>query len=201
VFAFATFLGAELRLALRDQGRWWFVVLAGLTIAALALPLDVARARVLPLLWVWPILVWSPMGTRETRYRTDQVLYAAPHPVAVQLAASWAAGCLIALGVGVVIGLRLALAGDLAGFGGWVAGAAFIPALALALGVWTGTPRTFEAIYIVWWYTGPLQPVPPLDFMGASRAAVTTGMPVVYGGAAAALWIAAMLGRAARLRG
>jgi hypothetical protein len=196
---FATFLSAELRLTLRDQGRWWFVVLAGLTVAGLALPIDLARGRVLPLLWIWPILVWSSMGTRETRHGTDQVLFSSPHPIGGQLAATWASGFLLALATGAAIGLRLAIAGDIAGLGAWAVGAAFIPALALALGIWTGTPRSFEALFIVWWYTGPLQPIPVLDFMGASREAVAAGMPIVYAAGTLALCIAAVLGRRARL--
>lgn len=193
--AFATFLGAELRLALRDRGPWWYIVLAGLSIAALFAPLEFVRARLLPVLWVWPILAWSPMGTRERRFGTDQVLFSAPHPIGVQLASAWAAGAVLALATVSIVGVRLAAAGETAALGALLAGAAFVPALALALGVWTGTPRTFEAIYVVWWYTGPLQPVPPLDFSGASREAVATGMPLVYALAAAGLWGAAAAGR------
>ena len=201
VATFTTFLRAEWRLALRDQGRWWWIVLAGLAIAALATPIDVARGRILPLLWVWPILVWSPMGTRERRHGTDQILFSAPHPVLVQLAASWTAGFLLAAATAAPIALRLAAAGDLPGLLAWAVGAAFIPALSLALGIWTGTPRAFEAIYIVWWYMGPLQPIPPLDFMGASREGVAAGVPLAYAVAAVALGAAAVLGRAVRLRG
>jgi hypothetical protein len=198
--AFATLLGAELKLSLRDRGRGWFFVLAGLAIAALVLPIDVARARILPLLWVWPILVWSPMGTRAVRHRAEQVLFSAPRPVTVQLAATWGAGFALALVAGAPIGLRFVLAGDLTALLAWGVGAAFIPALALALGEWSGSPRAFEAIYIVWWYTGPLQPLPLLDFMGASQESVAMGMPIVYGGAAIVLGLAAMLGRTVRLR-
>lgn len=200
VSAFATVLRAEWRLALRDQGAWWWLVFIGLAIAGLFTPLEVARGRILPLLWVWPILVWSPLGTRERRHGVDQILFSAPHPLATQLAASWAAGFLLAAAAGAPVGLRLALAGDGATLFAWAIGAAFIPALALALGVWSGTPRTFEAIYIVWWYMGPLQHIAPLDFMGASREAVAAGAPIAYAAAAVALGVAATYGRAVRLR-
>ncbi len=197
--AFAPLLIAELRLAWRGRGRFWFVVVLGLSIAAALTPIDIARGRLLPLLWVWPILAWSPLGTRERRHGTEPVLFSAPHPVAAQVLAAWAAGALLALATGAVVEARLAFAGDGAGMAALLAGAAFVPALALALGTLTGTSRAFEAIYVAWWYVGPLQPVPALDFMGASRAAVERGMPLVYAGAALALLAAAMAARAARL--
>jgi hypothetical protein len=40
-----------------------------------------------------------------------------------------------------------------------------------------------------------MQPVPALDFMGASAAAIASGMPLVFGLAAAALVVAAVAGR------
>ena len=62
------------------------------------------------------------------------------------------------------------LAGDHPGFAAWLAGAIFIPTLALALGIWTGGSKAFEAVYIVWWYIGPAHHVPGLDFMGTTAA-------------------------------
>ena len=35
-------------------------------------------------------------------------------------------------------------------------GAAFIPTLALAAGVWSQSSKLFEAVYLVWWYLGPV---------------------------------------------
>ena len=177
---FAACVSAELRLTVRGTSRWWYVpwiVMAGF---AIGLPLETARLRVLPLLWIWPVLLWSPLGTRERRHGVDQILFSAPHPLAVQLAALWASGAIIAAATGAPLAARLVIAGDGTGLFGWLVGAAFIPALALALGVWTGTSRAFEAIYTMLWYVGPLQPIPPLDFMGASSAALERGMPFVY---------------------
>jgi hypothetical protein len=67
------------------------------------------------------------------------------------------------------------------------------------MGVWTGTRRTFEAFYTALWYVGPLQPVPVLDFMGASREAVERGMPAIYAGITVLLLGVAVLGRRLQL--
>lgn len=198
---FAACVSAELKLTLRGTSHWWYVPWIVMAAFAIALPLGTARLRVLPLLWIWPVLKWSQLGTRERRHGADQILFSAPHPIGVQLAALWASGLILALATGAPMAARLAIAGDGAGLFAWLVGAAFIPALALALGVWTGTPRTFEALYTMLWYAGPLQPIWPLDFMGASREALARGMPFFYLAVTLMLLAAATLGRRRQLRG
>jgi MYXO-CTERM domain-containing protein len=70
----------------------------------------------------------------------------------------------------------------------WLAGALFIPSLALALGIWSGGSKTFEAIYVAWWYIGPAHQIPGLDFMGTTPA---SSSPAAYSMAAALLLVAA----------
>jgi hypothetical protein len=50
------------------------------------------------------------------------------------------------------LGFRLLIGGDWPGFSGWLAGALFVPTFALALGVWSGSSKLFEALYTLWWY-------------------------------------------------
>lgn len=45
------------------------------------------------------------------------------------------------------LGFRLLIGGDWPGFSGWLAGALFVPTFALALGVWSGSSKLFEALY------------------------------------------------------
>jgi hypothetical protein len=108
---------------------------------------------------------------------------------------------LLALATGSGVALRLALAADWAGVGAWLVGALFIPTMALALGVWSGSSKPFEAIYLVLWYIGPLQRTPSLDFMGAVPAAVRSGMPLAVLAATALLGAAAVAGRRRQLAG
>jgi hypothetical protein len=74
------------------------------------------------------------------------------------------------------LGIRLMLAGDWPGAYAWLAGALFIPAMALALGVWTESRKPFEGLYTAWWYLGPLHHIPKLDFMGTTVQSSTAGM-------------------------
>jgi hypothetical protein len=164
---------AELRLLVRGHGWWWYVGAAGLFIGCLASPLDTARSGVIVAAWIWPVLAWSQMGSREERYATGSLIFSSPRAVPRQLLATYLAGVLLAALTGGGLALHLLFAGEFAGLGAWAAGAFFIPAMALALGVTTGTRKAFEAIYTGWWYMGPLHHIPGADFMGTTAQSST----------------------------
>jgi hypothetical protein len=103
---------------------------------------------------------------------------------------------LVAALTGGGVALHLLFARDIAGLGAWATGALFIPALALALGVTTGSRKFFEALYTAWWYVGPLHHIPRADFMGTTAASST---PVGYLAAALLLVLLAYAWRTVRL--
>lgn len=183
---------SELRLMLKGQRWWWYAAAAGLLVGQFVSPDATARSWFLIVAWLWPLLLWSPMGCRETRYGTGSLLFSAEHSLSRQFPALWAAGVIVALLTGVGVGVHLAIARDWHSFTAWAAGAIFIPTLALALGVWSGGSRAFEAIYTVWWYVGPAHQIPGLDFMGTTAA---SSSPLLYASLAAILLLAAYLRR------
>lgn len=187
---------AELRLMLQGQRWWWYIVAAGLLIACLASPLSASRSGVLLAAWIWPILIWSQMGCRESRFNTQPILFSCERSLGRQLPALWAAGVVVALLTGGGVGIRLLLANDLHSFAAWFAGACFIPSFALACGIWSGSSKMFEAIYTVWWYIGPAHQVRGLDFMATSSASSTFG---IYAAASLLLMAVAYYGRRVRL--
>jgi hypothetical protein len=161
---FASLVIAELRLALQGVTRWWWLVAIGLAVACAFVPLAVMQRFLLPFAMVWPLLRWSPLGSRESLNRTDGLLFSTPRPLLRLLAAQWTMGLVIAVAIAAGALIRYLIAGDLAAAGGLLAGLAFIPSLALACGAWTGNARLFEVLYMVLWYGGPIEGVPPLDF-------------------------------------
>ena len=167
---FFRIVAAEMRLMLKGKRWWWYLVAAGLAVACVFAPFDAARGGVFVAAWLWPIFVWSPMGSREARHATESLVFSSAHALSRQLPAIWSAGVLVALLAGGGIGARLLINGDHRGFAAWFAGALFIPTLALALGVWTGGSKAFEALYIIWWYMGPAHHIPGIDFMGTTPA-------------------------------
>jgi len=189
-------VGAELRLMLKGKRWWWYVVAAGLSVACLVSPLESARGGVLIAAWIWPILVWSSMGARERRNETEALIFSSARALPRQLPAVWMAGVVVALLTGGGVGLRLLVRGDMVGLAAFLAGACFIPSLALALGVWSGSSKAFEAIYTAWWYVGPAHHTPGIDFMGVSAA---SSQPEVFAAAALALVAVAYWGRRVRM--
>jgi len=187
---------AELKLMLKGHRWWWYAVAAGLFIASVSSPLEATRGGVAIAALMWPVLVWSQMGTREARCNTASLIFSSEHSLWRQLPAVWMAGVIVAMVTNGGLGIRLAMAGDRQGFLAWIACSLFIPSLALALGVWSGTSKVFEAIYTVWWYVGPANHVPGTDFMGTTAF---SARPQLYLVMAGALVVAAYLGRRAKL--
>jgi hypothetical protein len=183
---------SELSLMVKGQRWWWYIVAAGLFVAEFVSPSAQAREGVLLVAWIWPVLVWSQMGCRESRHATQSLIFSAEHVVYRQLAAVWTAGVIVALVTGAGTGIRLLIGLDWQMVAAWLAGALFIPSLALALGVWSGSSKLFEALYTVWWYVGALQHSPSLDFAGGSPASSSPGL---YLSLAAGLLLTACLGR------
>ena len=199
--AFARVLVAEMRMALRRMPWWWYAAALGLIIAGFNASGGDGFRGLMAVTWLWPVLIWSGLGVREKRHQTGPIVFSAPCPLLRQLPATWLAGVLVAALTGSGIALRLALDGAWAHLAAWGVGALFIPTSALALGIWSGSSKLFEALYVAAWYLGPLQGLAELDFMGVSEAALAANMPQVYAVATGALLVSAVVGRWRTVRG
>jgi hypothetical protein len=189
-------VATEVKLMLKGHQWWWYVVAAGLFVASVASPLDATRGGVAIAALIWPVLVWSQMGTREARFNTASLIFSSERSLGRQLPAIWIAGVLVAAATNGGFAIRLLMARDSAGFWAWLACTLFVPSLAVALGIWSGTSKVFEAVYTVWWYIGPAHHMPGLDFLGT---AADSARAPRYFLMAAALVLAAYLGRRAKL--
>lgn len=167
-------LVAELRLMLRGLHRAWYIAALGFVIAGCFSPADAVKHPLLAITWIWPVLVWSKMGMREEYYGTGQLIFTAPGIGLRQLLASWGAGIIVTLLTGIGAGMNLLAAGDWQAVAGFGAALMFIPALALAFGAVSGGSKLFEATYVIWWYLGPMNDTPALDFTGMSSDAGTS---------------------------
>lgn len=188
-------LFAELRLMFRGINWWWYLVALGLVIGCLFTPLQISRHYLLPAAYVWPVLLWSTMGNREARYNTQQLIFSSTRSIRFQLSAAWCAGWIVALLTGSGLAVRLLAAGQKEALFAWLIGSLFIPSLAQAMGIWSGSSKLFEVVYILLWYAGPINQVAALDYMGVSNAAVTSGIPLVYLMASIVLMGLSILGR------
>jgi hypothetical protein len=194
-FRFGALFGAELKLFLKGQRWWWYALAAGLILAQLLSSFQAARI-LLVVTWIWPILMLSKLGCREAFYDTSQIVYSAPRPIAAQLPALWLSAALILMLMGSGALVRFIIAGETFSVLGWLTGILFIPSLALACGVLTGSSKTFEIVYVLWMYM-LTQNVPLFDFIGMTPA---SPFPV-YALAALALLGGAVVARHWQLKG
>jgi len=179
-FHFIGLLAAELRLLLKGYHRVWYGLASLFIVLQLALPYELARAIMLPLAWIWPILLWSSLGTREKRFNTSQLLFSSPYPVARQLPAVWIAGFTVTVITGSGMMVRALLQGDIAFLFSLGAASCFIPTLALFLGISSGSKKPFEVTYMIIWYLGAINRVTNFDFMGVSQPAIAAHVPSAY---------------------
>lgn len=196
---FPALVMAELRLALRGLHPAVLLVAAGLIVAALFVPAGSVRSIILPIAWIWPLAIWSPLGTREARAGTEALVFSGPRPVWFHAAAIWLSGVIVAALAGSGVLARLLLLGDGPGLLAWTAGCLFVPGLAFALGSWTGSNRAFEIVYLLLWYIGPMNHTPALDYLGATAEGPAQGVPLVFLALTAALLAAAVVGRRRRM--
>ncbi|GAB3986800.1 hypothetical protein V1634_05290 [Plantactinospora veratri] len=188
-------LGGELRVLARTASRWWWLGTGLLAVAGAVAPLSAVPAVVLPMAWIWPVLLWSRLGAQSHEYGLTGLLGGYPAPRRRMLA-EWLAGVALAGLTGLVPMLRMLLAQDAPGLAAWVAGALFVPSLALAAGVLSRSHRPFQAGYLALWYSA-LNGIAALDFMGAVRVDGRPAGPaplLVAGGALALLGLAFLAG-------
>jgi hypothetical protein len=110
------------------------------------------------------------------------------------------AGMLLILMVSSGALVRLGLAGDVFSILILLSSALFMVLLALACGVLTKTSRTFEVVFIMLWYTGPLNYATYLDFIGVDiELSKQINAPLVFLSASALLSVIAYIARRKQL--
>ena len=191
---FISVFTAELRLMFKGLHWAWYLIAAGLIVACLLSPLSIVRTYLLPIAWVWPLLIWSQMGSREHLAGVWQMVFTAPQPTQRQLPAMWLAGIFVAAITGSGAAVKFAALGAWMSLSAWAAGVLFIPALALMLGVWTNSRRMFEMVYLLWWYMA-FNGIAALDFMGTTQGTLDRGNPWLFLGLAPVLFLLSLVGR------
>ncbi|MGW3179571.1 hypothetical protein ACWDD9_09935 [Kitasatospora sp. NPDC001119] len=196
--AFGRLLAGEARILVQGVSRWWWLVAAGLTVAGFVLPMDAVTGLLLPLAWLWPVLIWSRLGSQQVENGLEVLLGAYPS-ARRRLLAEWASGLVLTAVTGAAPLIRMLAAGDGAGTASWLGGALFVPSLAMALGVVSRSHRLFQVVYLpLWWVL--VNNVAAVDFMGAVRVNGSPGGPgpLLVGALSAAMLAVVFLVGAAR---
>ena len=180
--SFAELVVAECRLMILHRAWWWYTVATALFAACLLAPIAWARSGGIEMAWLWPVAVWSQLGTLESRYSTKALVYSAAAILPQQTLAAWLAGVFVTAATGGGLGMHLIAVRDWRGFAAWLSAILFVPALALASGVLTEGARAFEGVYSAWWFLGPVRHGRALDFIGTSESTITPGVYLVAAG-------------------
>ncbi|RYJ08437.1 hypothetical protein ELS19_18070 [Halogeometricum borinquense] len=170
---------SEFRLMIRGQPWWWYLACVLAFVGSLIPSTNALRSVVIPLALLLPLSLWSELGTRTKKYQTEELVFATSGPN-ILLAASYVAAVLVGFILTAPAGIRFLFTGAFSPLFGWAVGLLFLPAAALASGVWSGQSRLFEISYLLAWYFGPMNDVLPLDYIGASNETVTSGITLVY---------------------
>jgi len=193
-FRFGGILIANLRLALRSMPWWWRIGALAAIVCEIFIPSQAVHMFVLPAALILPVMILASLGNREIHHATHQIVFSAPHPLRRQLFAAWLTCVTLMLLLVSGAGARWAIGGEWSRLVALLTGAAFAPSLALALGAWSRTSRLFEVIYLFWWYIGPVNAIPALDYAGTSAAAGALGITMLYAAAAVLLLVIGFLG-------
>lgn len=198
-FSFGQLLFAELWLMLKGYSIWWYLAILGLNIAVPLVPSEYAANLLFAIATLLPLGIWSSMGNRELLNQTYLTIFTTSHFSRRQLPALWISGLIVMLLASSGYLLRILVYGETTLFLPFLIGLAFVPSLALALGVWTNGKRTFEVFYLILWYTSIQDGAAPLDFRGGTQAAADSGVYIYYLGITLLLITLALLGRKKQL--
>ncbi|NTU78585.1 MAG: ABC transporter permease subunit [Chloroflexales bacterium] len=194
----------EALLLVKGAPWYWLLGMGGLWLGGVAAPSADTRSLWLMLAALWPLLLWSQLGCRDARCRTEALVGHTPLPLVRALGASWLAGALLATVAlsGIVLGR--VIWGEPLALLPWALAVLFIPTLALALGVWSRGSKLFEVVYLVLWYLGPFNtgsPLAALDYLGVHAEAPVHTAPLGVAGVIVVLLALAVVGRRRQLLG
>lgn len=179
-FNFFALLKAEMLVMFKGKHPFWFLIALAFILLPIIVPASIAFEYLLPGAWIWPLTLWSAMGTREYRYRTHEFVYSAPFPLTRQIPATWLAGVLLTLATGSGVMLKSLFIGDITLFLCLTVATIFIPSLAFSLGKASGSKKLFEVVFMLLWYIGPVNGLPILNFMGTDPLVRHSMIPLFY---------------------
>jgi len=194
-FAFPRLILLELKLLFKGGRWWWFVVAGALIVASLLNTPENVRSYILPITWLWPVLIWSGLGNRERRHNVGQMVFSSASSLIRQLPATWLAGFLITVVTGSGAAIRFLIAGDVTSLLIWFSAALFIPTLALTLGIWSNSQKLFEVLHVSIWYLA-LNGIDTVDYFGAN----SNGNVGIFIPLSLSLIVIAFIGRARQIR-
>lgn len=123
----------------------------------------------LHMIWLWLIPLLASLGAKKPLLFSNLPPYR-------QLSAAWLSGVFVSFLITSGGTVQMIAASDWSGLSAWITSALFSPTLALATGIWTGSRKLYEAIFVVWWIIGPVQNAPYLDSLAFKAPTIRTSI-------------------------
>lgn len=190
-FGLLRLLIGEFRLLARGKAWWWYGGVFVQIILAIVLPLETIRLILLPLFGIWSVLIFSPLGCRDYQSNTRVIIAYNIASEQQRLLCVWIVAIVLQLILASGLIIRLVLEEQNSAVLMLTIACFFVPALALTLGRITKTTRTFEMVYLLLWYMGPMERIQPLDFIGTSYGSGT--LPIATFAVATVLMMCTLL--------
>ena len=159
---------AELKLGLKQLKPVWLLI--GLVVLAgeLSAPFAIARKYIVPAAMIWPLVLWSSIGTRETLFNMRSLLFSSAGVHGRQFASQLLCGIVIGAAMCLPMFVRATLAGEYSYLILLAASVLFLPTVAFALGVVSGSRKLFEVLYPMIWYGGSIDHISAIDLLGTT---------------------------------
>ncbi len=180
-FAFTRTLRLEMKLLLKGHSLYWLIGLLVLNLMQLFISQNLLSSLLLPISWLWCVLIISQLGQMEKNSNTLELITSSNQSPILLSLATYCAALLV---------LALASMGSIVRFTAnaeWllliqlIIAIAFTVSLAYFCGAFTGTKRMFEGLYPALCYMGPMQTVLYVDFFGVdSQASWQAGVPYYF---------------------
>jgi hypothetical protein len=173
-FGILPFIKTELLLLVRKGSKWFWLVSAGVWIAMLFAPIDIAHAYLLPVIWFLQVTRWSELVTKEQTHRLHYFTYSSYKPLLRMLPAQILAGIILAIVLAIPLVGRYLVSFNIFPVIGILCGAVFIVLLAVCLGIVSGGKKLFEIVFFMLTYAAT-QKIPEIDYVGATPHPDHTG--------------------------
>ena len=164
-FGIYALIKTEFILLLRKGPKWFWFVNAGLFIALIFMPLDIALKIGIPIFWFLQINRWADLSTKEKFFGTDTFIYSTYKPLQRLLMSQVLAGILLATLLALPVIIKLILHLQILVALEVVLGAIILVTFSICSGIiWTGK-RFFEISLFIITY-GVVEGLEFLDYWG-----------------------------------
>ncbi|WP_299677545.1 hypothetical protein [uncultured Tenacibaculum sp.] len=173
-YSLAPLIQAELLMIIRKNPSYlWILTICGFT-SMFFIPLNIAHLYILPILWFLQVTVWSDLVTKDQTFRTHFFTNSSYHPLRRLAISRIIAGLSVAICIALPVLIRYAINLNFSSVLNVILGAIFIVLVAVFLGAFTKSKKTFEIAFFFLVYCN-INQVKALDYFGGLHHSYSYG--------------------------